>query len=79
MNVGDSYKNVGYLAETFQYGSEGFKKIDHGGNSGFDRKDYLIKFRINTNPGAKVYQSLTFKAGHKDERANETYMGLTQA
>lgn len=79
VHVGDSYKNFGYLVESFHYGSDGFKKIDNGGNSGFDKKDYLIKFRVNTNPDAKVYQSLTFKIAQVDGSANETYLGLTQA
>ncbi|MFP5471521.1 MAG: TonB-dependent receptor family protein, partial [Bacteroidia bacterium] len=76
--VGDAHKNVGYLVETFQYGADGFKQIDGGGNTGFDKKDYLAKLRFNTNPDAKIYQSLTIKAGQANETSNETYLGLTQ-
>ncbi len=76
--VGNAHKNVAYLVETFQYKSNGFKVLDRGGNTGFDKKDYLAKLKINTNPDAKIYQSLTFKVGQTQETSNETYLGLTQ-
>jgi len=62
-NIGDSGENFGFLAETYQNSSNGFKELDNGKNTGFDKKDYLAKFKINTNIGAKVYQALTFKIG----------------
>ena len=77
-HVGNAHKNVAYMGETFQYGSNGFKELDGGGNTGFDKQDYLAKVRINTNASANVYQSLTFKFGHAKETSNETYLGLTQ-
>ncbi len=76
--VGNSHKNVAYMVETFQYSSDGFKQLDNGGNTGFDKKDYLAKFRVNTNQDAKIYQSLTFKIGQANEVSNETYLGLTE-
>lgn len=76
--VGNAHKNVAYLVETFQYKSNGFKVLDRGGNTGFDKKDYLAKLKINTNPDAKIYQSLTFKVGQTQETSNETYLGLTE-
>jgi len=76
--VGNSHKNFGYIVETFQYSADGFKKLDGGGNTGFDKKDYLAKFRINTSDSAKIYQSLTFKIGQTLETSHETYLGLTQ-
>tara|TARA_Y100000589_G_scaffold314943_1_gene337922 strand:+ start:832 stop:3276 length:2445 start_codon:yes stop_codon:yes gene_type:complete len=76
--VGNSHKNFAYMVETFQYSSNGFKQLDGGGNTGFDKKDYLAKFRVNTNDSAKIYQSLTFKIGQATETSNHTYLGLTQ-
>jgi len=82
--VGNSHKNFAYMIETFQYGSNGFRQLDGGGNRGFDRnsgfvkQDYLAKFRVNTNADAKIYQSLTFKIGQSTGDINETYLGLTQ-
>lgn len=77
--VGDSFKNFGFVSEYYNYNSDGFKNIDGGGNTGFDKSDYLAKFRMNTDEGAKVYQSLLFKIQFSEERANETYLGLTDA
>ena len=77
-SIGNSHKNVAYLAEAYQYGSRGFKELDNGGETGFDKKDYLAKIRVNTNEDAGIYQSLTFKLGHVNEVSNETYLGLTQ-
>ncbi|MBL1279011.1 MAG: TonB-dependent receptor [Fluviicola sp.] len=81
--VGNAHKNVSYMVETFQFSSDGFKQIDvakngSSRNSGFVKQDYLAKIRINTNPDAKIYQSLTFKMGQALGAINETYLGLTQ-
>ncbi len=75
--AGNSHRNFAYLVETFQYQSNGFKKLERGDETGFDKKDYLAKFRLNTGPTAKIYQSLTFKVGQSEETSNETYLGLT--
>ena len=59
--------------------SDGFKDLpDNNANTGFDINDVVAKFRVNTNPDAKVYQSLDFKFQYSDELSNETYLGLTQ-
>ncbi len=76
-SVGNSYDNFGFVFETFQSAADGFKELDNGGNTGFDKKDYLAKVRINTNETAAVCQSLTFKVGQTDETSDETYLGLT--
>ncbi|MBK9015250.1 MAG: TonB-dependent receptor [Saprospiraceae bacterium] len=76
--AGDSHRNFGYLVETFQYKSDGFKNLEGGGETGFDKKDFLAKFNLNTGPKARIYQSLQFKVGQAIENSNETYLGLTQ-
>ena len=78
-NVGASFKNFGYLVETFQYGAEGFKQLPNNANTGFDKQDYMVKLRVNTDEDAKIYQSLTLKLLKVDEISNETYLGLSQA
>lgn len=75
---GDSSENFGFVSQYYNYNSDGFKSIDGGGNTGFDKSDYLGKFRINTNNDAKIYQSLQFKLQYSEEVSNETYLGLTQ-
>ncbi len=76
--AGNSHRNIGYLVETFQYQSDGFKQMSQG-ETGFDKKDYLIKFRVHSNPEAKRYQSLSIKLAQSDESSQETYLGLTSS
>lgn len=76
-NVGSSFKNFGFVAESLITSSDGFKELDNGGNTGFIKEDYLAKFRVNSDPNARVYQSLSIKAGLTKEHSNETYLGLT--
>jgi len=76
-NVGDSFKNFGYMIEYNKRRSDGFKNLDNGGNTGFDTNDFVAKFRVNTNPEARVQQSLDFKFQYSDEQSDETYLGLT--
>jgi Fe(3+) dicitrate transport protein len=75
---GDDFKNVGYVIEYMKNKSDGFKNLDGPGNTGFDRNDITAKIRVNTNPDAKVYQSLELKLQYSDEDSNETYLGLSQ-
>ena len=75
--IGNSHKNFGYLVEYQKYQSDGFKDLDNGGNTGFDKDDFVAKFSVNTNPEAKVGQELELKFQISDEISNETYLGLT--
>ena len=77
VTLGDSGQNFGYLANYLNYYSGGFKYLDGGGATGFDRSDYMIKLRGQTYSDAAVYQSLTAKIHYFEEQANETYLGLT--
>jgi len=76
-NAGASFKNVGFMAESLLTNSSGFKDLDNGGDTGFSTEDYLAKIRVNSDPDAKVYQSLSFKIGLSKENSRETYLGLT--
>ncbi|MFQ5564478.1 MAG: TonB-dependent receptor family protein [Parvularculaceae bacterium] len=70
---------AGLLVETFQYDTDGFKRIDRGGDTGFDISDYVIKFGLYTKDGAQFPQSFEFKYQTSDQVSNETYLGLTRA
>lgn len=76
--LGDKTKNVGYLLETFQSSSDGFKQLDGGGDTGFDLQDYIGKLRFNTGPDAERYQQLQLKVGYYEQDAQETYLGLSR-
>lgn len=79
LNLGDNFKNFGYMVEYNNRNSDGFKRIDFSNkHTGFDGNDYVAKFRINTDTDAKVFQSFTLKVQISDENSNETYLGLTQ-
>ncbi len=75
--IGDSKKNFGYAVEFLNYNSNGFKELENFDNTGFDKNDILGKFRVNTNPEAKVQQAFELKFQFSDETSNETYLGLT--
>lgn len=76
-NYGDSWKRVSWLLETYQARTDGFKRLDTGGSTGFDVEDYIGKVRVSSSPDADHYQEVTLKLGFKDELSNETYLGLT--
>jgi Fe(3+) dicitrate transport protein len=76
--AGDSFKYGGYLLETYQMRTDGFKELDGGGDTGFNLQDYMGKFRLNTDRSEGTYQQLQLKVGAYDQAANETYLGLTK-
>ena len=76
--IGDSYRYGGWLLEGYHLQTDGFKKLDGGGDTGFDLRDLLGKFRVNTDPEAEFYQQLEFKVNDYDEDSNETYLGLSE-
>ena len=75
--VGDSRKQFDYLFEINRIASNGFKQLDGGGNTGFDRRDVMAKVRWHSKEEAKIQQSLSFKFVRAEEKGNETYLGLT--
>ncbi len=77
--VGDQNEHFGFLVEHFRYGSDGFKVLDGGGDTGFGKSDFLVKLRLRSSPEAKLFQSLSFKFGVAKEDANMSYLGLTDA
>lgn len=67
--------NFGFLLETAQRRSDGFKNIDGTDrDSGYDIRDYLLKLGWEGEQ-----QSLLFKAQSSSEISDETYLGLTDA
>lgn len=78
-DVGDSYRNFGWLVETFQFRNDGFKQLDGGGDTGVELSDYLAKFRVNTTPNERLYQEVEVKVGRTEQTGDETYLGLTDA
>ncbi len=75
--VGDSGERVGWLLETYQLGTDGFKRLPGGEDTGFRVGDYLAKLRVSSDRGSPLYHEIELKAGYTDHRSNETYLGLT--
>jgi Fe(3+) dicitrate transport protein len=74
--VGETQGMFSYLFEVNRIAATGFKELDGGGNTGFDRRDYLGKIRWQSKKSAGIKQHLQLKAVHTEESANETYLGL---
>jgi len=67
---------IGALAEGLYEHSGGFKKIDIGGDTGFEIADWVVKLGLRSTDGR---HALEFKYQNYDETSNETYLGLTLA
>jgi len=75
--VGDSRKNMDYVFELTRIASKGFKVLDNGDYTGFDRRDVMGKIRWHTDENTRIPQSVTLKVLNTTEEGNETYLGLT--
>ncbi len=76
--AGDSKTRFGWLVETYQHDTEGFKQLDGGGETGFGLQDYMVKLRFNSGPDAAIFQALELKLGTTKQDGHQTYLGLTQ-
>ncbi len=70
-------KRWGVMAEYIKLRTDGFKDLDGGGNTGFDKDDIQVTGRVTSEPIAKNYHTLDLRAGYGEETSNETYTGLT--
>lgn len=69
----------GYLIQGAYLRSDGFKKVDGGGDAGFDKIDISGKLKWNL-PSAQGYEHfLQAHLGYAYEDSNETYLGLSRA
>jgi Fe(3+) dicitrate transport protein len=76
VQTGKAY-DVGLSLETLQEGSDGFKELDSGGDTGFKIQDYVAKLALRPAAGSDASQSLELKLQYSDEESDETYLGLT--
>ncbi len=77
-NFGNRTERFGYLLEVTSMGENGFKELDNGGDTGYNLRDFMGKFMVQSSSDASVYQRLEFKLGYHDELSDETYLGLTR-
>lgn len=81
--VGGRGERTGFLLETVQQNTDGFKRLDSAGpagdDTGYDLQDYTGKFLLTSDANAEHYQELQVKLGHTEQDSNETYLGLIDA
>jgi len=74
-SYGDRIGETGFIVDIAQLGSDGFKDLDTGGDTGIVRSEVNLKIQQNFDTRRK--QQLTLKLGWADEDADETYLGLS--
>ncbi|MDO6445886.1 TonB-dependent receptor [Colwellia sp. 1_MG-2023] len=75
---GSTSGNFGYLVEAVHIQADGFKELDSGGDTGFDKNDIMAKFQYDLSDN-NYNQLVELKLSHADEISDETYLGLTDA
>lgn len=78
MPMSDAWE-AGILGETLQDRTDGFKKLDSGGDTGYRIQDYLGKLAFRSTAQSGLRHSFEFKVQRSDEVSDETYLGLTVA
>lgn len=76
---GRGESGFGYLIETVQQATDGFKRLDGGGDTGYDLQDYRVKLAWEQPDADALYQRIELKLGRTDQDSDETYLGLTDA
>ena len=67
----------GFLLEGVHLGSDGFRDLDSGGNTGYLKHELMFKGRLNTPLDRPVISAWDLKVGYARERSRETYLGLS--
>ncbi len=73
---GDTIDNFGFLIEGVHMQADGFKELDGGGDTGFEKNDVMAKLRYDLD-GETVDQVFELKLAYANETSDETYLGLT--
>jgi len=76
--AGGKHKRIGFLIESFQAKTNGFKELPNGANTGFGIQDYLMKLSYESKKTSKHFQKIELKIAENSQLANETYLGITQ-
>ena len=76
--AGTQGENFGALFEGVRQESNGFKRVDGGGDTGFEVDDAMAKLRWTSSANAQRFQQLDLKLGYNTQDSDETYLGLTE-
>lgn len=77
--VAEAGPRFGVLLEGVKIRSDGFKELDGGGSTGFDKNELHGKLRLQNAYDAPVHHRLELKLGWATEGSDETYTGLSDA
>ena len=73
--AGGDNGTLGAMVEVHEHSTDGFDSIANvGGDTGFDKSDFLAKFRYTSGD-----HELTLKILDLDETSDQTYVGLSQS
>ncbi|WII73501.1 TonB-dependent receptor [Bdellovibrio sp. 22V] len=75
-NVGRVWEQGAILIEGTHLQTDGFKKLDNGANTGFNKNDFLLKGEQRL--GGDRRHSIEWKIGYGTELSDETYLGLSE-
>ncbi|QLE87698.1 TonB-dependent receptor [Shewanella sp. Scap07] len=73
---GNTIGNFGFLIEGVHMRADGFKELDGGGDTGFEKSDVMTKLRYDL-AGESFDQVFELKLSYANETSNETYLGLS--
>ncbi|WP_448548163.1 TonB-dependent receptor family protein [Thalassotalea fusca] len=73
---GNTVGNFGYLVEGVHIQSDGFKELDGGGDTGFEKQDIMLKLNYDFS-NEQFKQIVELKLSYADELSDETYLGLS--
>jgi Fe(3+) dicitrate transport protein len=74
-NVGGQGEQAASLFEVFHFAADGFKELNSGQHTGFEKTDLLSKSEFYLDKEKR--HSLEFKVKYSTESSNETYVGIT--
>lgn len=72
--AGGRNDKTGVLGEVFHYGADGFKTLNSGQDTGFEKTDGMLK--LDRYFGENNRHHLEFKGKYSEESSDETYLGL---
>ena len=71
---GGQFGGFGLQVEAAHVANDGFKSLDGGGDTGFEKNEAVVKVAHLIGPGR-----LELQLAYSDEVSDETYLGLTEA
>ena len=73
---GNTNGDFGYLVDAAFIQADGYKELDGGGDTGFEKQDVMFKANYDLS-NAQFSQMIELKLGYSKEVSDETYLGLT--